>query len=585
MMLMGKRPLSVLASFVVILGLLYSCEKATEEVAISSVTGSATDITELSATLSAYANFTPGMGTVTMGIIYSTNENPTLSNGKKLTSKELDGNNRYTVLAKSLTCNTTYYYKSFVQVGGLYRYGEVNSFTTCKIYAEVTTSVATGITHHTATLNGVLSCDTKDKNIEKKVWFLYSNSTNSVEGLKANGFLASSALESNNQFKTELSSLYSGESYYYIACARIHNKTFYGDLQQFQTRWEPVLEVATDNRTSPAEGDLFSVTVTTNIELSINTPTWIYATRTATGFNFMVSANTTEHARSEEITIFNTQYNISFSFRVSQKSPKSIYILAIGNSFSLDAMEYLYQILQELGYSDIYLGNLYIGGCTLQTHASNISSNADAYVYVTNSTGKWRSKSGGNASAAMKERDWDFVSMQQASGSSGMPDTFEPYLSTIVAAVKQNCPYARRIWHMTWAYQSNSTHSEFSKYGKNQITMYNAILNCVKTKVESRGDFSFVIPCGTAVQNLRTSYLGDTITRDGFHMSYDVGRYLTGLMWARQITGKSIAGINYKPSAYTYTADQITVIKDAVEKAYNRPYEITESVIPPSASE
>ena len=65
-------------------------------------------------------------------------------------------------------------------------------------------------------------------------------------------------------------------------------------------------------------------------------------------------------------------------------------------------------------------------------------------------------------------------------------------------------------------------------------------------------------------------------------MSYKIGRYLTGLMWARQITGKSIAGVTYKPSSYTYTDDEIFVIKEAVNNAYDKPYEVTESSIPPA---
>ena len=45
---------------------------------------------------------------------------------------------------------------------------------------------------------------------------------------------------------------------------------------------------------------------------------------------------------------------------VNQEQDKSISILAIGNSFSVDAMEYLYGILNDIGYEDITLGNLYI---------------------------------------------------------------------------------------------------------------------------------------------------------------------------------------------------------------------------------
>jgi hypothetical protein len=36
-------------------------------------------------------------------------------------------------------------------------------------------------------------------------------------------------------------------------------------------------------------------------------------------------------------------------------------------------MRYLYGILEEGGYDEIKLGTLYIGGCTLDTHYTNMS--------------------------------------------------------------------------------------------------------------------------------------------------------------------------------------------------------------------
>ena len=43
-------------------------------------------------------------------------------------------------------------------------------------------------------------------------------------------------------------------------------------------------------------------------------------------------------------------------------------ILAIGNSFSTDSMQYLYQIAKNAGVEEIVLGNLYYGGCSLDEH-------------------------------------------------------------------------------------------------------------------------------------------------------------------------------------------------------------------------
>ena len=134
------------------------------------------------------------------------------------------------------------------------------------------------------------------------------------------------------------------------------------------------------------------------------------------------------------------RFSVDMSEAAFVPDSKSISILAIGNSFSVDAMQYLYGYLRQAGYEEIHLGNLYIGGCTLQTHATNLSQNNNAYTYYTNDTGNWTSVSGGNIVTALKSRDWDYVSVQQASGSSGMADSYEPYLTTVMDAVKKREP-------------------------------------------------------------------------------------------------------------------------------------------------
>lgn len=263
---------------------------------------------------------------------------------------------------------------------------------------------------------------------------------------------------------------------------------------------------------------------------------------------------------------------------------ESIKILAIGNSFSVDAMEYLWPLLKDAGYKNVTLGDLYIGGCSLQTHASHLTSGAAAYTYYTNTSGQWSNVSGYNALDALASQEWDYISVQQVSGYSGIADSYEPYLSTVLDIVKARCPDAKIMWHMTWAYQGTSSHADFAKYGNDQMTMYKGIVDAVKTKVLTRDDISFVIPSGTAVQNLRTSVIGDTFTRDGYHMSYEIGRLLTAMMWARQISGVETSKMTSYPSQYKYSAETIAALKDAVEKAYQSPLEVTKSsYTPPTA--
>jgi hypothetical protein len=109
--------------------------------------------------------------------------------------------------------------------------------------------------------------------------------------------------------------------------------------------------------------------------------------------------------------------------------------------------------------------------------------------------------------------------------------------------------------------------------------MYNAIVNAAKEKILTNNAFTGVIPSGTAVQNLRTSYLGDHITRDGYHLSYDVGRYTAALTWAKLLTGESIDAVDYIPKEYPNIANHLPAIKEAVNNAVAKPLEVTPATI------
>ena len=132
---------------------------------------------------------------------------------------------------------------------------------------------------------------------------------------------------------------------------------------------------------------------------------------------------------------------------------------------------------------------------------------------------------------------------------------------------------------MTWAYESDSTHSGFPNYESDQMKMYNAIVNAAKSEILTNEAFTGVIPSGTAIQNLRTSYLGDHLTRDGYHLSYDVGRYTAALTWAKLLTGQSIDAVDYVPKEYPNVANHLPAIKEAVNNAVAKPFEITPATI------
>ena len=263
------------------------------------------------------------------------------------------------------------------------------------------------------------------------------------------------------------------------------------------------------------------------------------------------------------------------SYTEAIPATKEIKILAIGNSFSTDATEYLWNIMSDGGVEKVTIGNLYIGGCTLATHSSNLRNQAASYKYYKNTAGEWKLTEGATIQAALAEEEWDIITVQQASGNSGVATTYAPldYMLTELAKLEPN---AAIFWHMTWAYQQNSTHSDFGIYSKDQVTMYNAILSAVDTKIKPDNRISGVIPVGTAIQNLRNSYLGDTITRDGYHLSYSHGRYTAALTWFAYFTGGSVDAVDWVPGEHSAAlTEDLPLIREAITKALAKPYEIT----------
>ena len=248
---------------------------------------------------------------------------------------------------------------------------------------------------------------------------------------------------------------------------------------------------------------------------------------------------------------------------------KSIKILAIGNSFSIDAMEYLWQVLRAGGAEEVILGDLYIPGCPMTLHAQNIQDDAHIYIYLKNTDGVWHQTPNASLTDGLLDEEWDVITLQQASHDSGLPETYARQGEFIdyVNAHKRN-PTAEMYWHMTWAYQSDSDHWAFPRYNRDQATMYNAILNAVRSEIIPKPAYAGVIPSGVAIQNLRATPVGDTVTRDGFHLSESHGRYTAALTWAQTLCGVDPDTVGWMPEAFADTIRlDLAYIRQAVKAA------------------
>lgn len=293
-----------------------------------------------------------------------------------------------------------------------------------------------------------------------------------------------------------------------------------------------------------------------------------------------------ELARTEALALRNGSVEYSCTvcgdtYSEAIPATKSIKILALGNSFTVDGTHHLWNICKDGGAENVIVGNLYIGNCTLDTHWNNISGSKAAYKFYKNTSGEWKTTENCRVIDALKQEDWDYIVLHQTSGSAGFADTFEN-LDNIIGFINDNKtnPNAKIVWHMPWAYQSDSTHSEFSKYDKDQMKMYSEITARVQELILTRDTISAVIPSGTAIQNLRTSYIGDKLTRDGYHLSYSYGRYTASLAWYAVLTGGDVDVVDWKPAKFPEVQCYLPVMREAAKAAVATPFGVTQSSLP-----
>lgn len=252
-----------------------------------------------------------------------------------------------------------------------------------------------------------------------------------------------------------------------------------------------------------------------------------------------------------------------------------IKILTIGNSFSEDAVEnYLYDLAKAAGDS-LVIGNLYIGGCSLETHSKNAASNAPNYSYRKIVGGTKTVTPKQTMAFALRDEPWDYISFQQASPYSGLYQSYFPHLPNLMDYVAAHAinPKVKYILHRTWAYARNSPHKGFVNYQNDQIQMFNAIVKATNEVADKVQRFKLLIPAGTAIQNVRTSIIGDSLTRDGYHLQLTYGRYTAACTWLEALTGKNPVGNGYIPE--TITKEQATIAQHAAHAAIRRPDKVT----------
>jgi len=221
-------------------------------------------------------------------------------------------------------------------------------------------------------------------------------------------------------------------------------------------------------------------------------------------------------------------------------------VLSIGNSFSQDAHKYLHKLAASNGL-EINTVNLYIGGCTLEQHWQSIT--ADRAEYDLEYDG---GEAVGKISIqqALISDHYDIVTLQQASHLSGIQESYDPYITNLAAFVRKYQPLAKLYFHQTWTYEKftepspygNYYRQVFANYDFDQEKMYQQLTDCAcvaAVQINAK-----LIPVGTLIHKLRETTPefsqntgGRPLSRDGYHLSLDYGRFAAAAMWLYKLTG------------------------------------------------
>lgn len=252
-------------------------------------------------------------------------------------------------------------------------------------------------------------------------------------------------------------------------------------------------------------------------------------------------------------------------------------VLSIGNSFARDTMAYLGAIAKEKGVENFKFGCLYIGGCSINRHYNNAINNLADYVYFVETPEEDVTRTENvSIEQALKDGEWDYISIQHGTGDKSRYTSPESYVNLLplIKYVKDIANKDAKIaFNMAWVPEPDRDHHEMVSYEGNQKLMYENLTALTKELPVQIKELDVVSPTGTTIQNARTC-IDKKLTRDGFHLSYDLGRFMAGLTFLKALYNIDLTDIKWYPEGVT--EEELEIAKKAVNSACECPFAVTE---------
>lgn len=236
-------------------------------------------------------------------------------------------------------------------------------------------------------------------------------------------------------------------------------------------------------------------------------------------------------------------------------------VLDIGNSYTQDAQTYLPQIIKASGIDDDFsLYRAFRPSASFKTWVDCWNDSDNEYYSIDFCAGTSLGGISGSGSAsdgalfrkALQSVKWDIILIHQVSTYSNDYSLWEGdgaggYLQELIRIIRVTNPQTTIGYLMTHSYRGSYwANSEGGSY----LRWRNIADATRQLKLEY--DIDFIIPYGTAVQNLRASSLNDTyeFSEDGTHMGAGLGDYVAGCCYFESLLapryGVSIWGNTFR---------------------------------------
>ena len=236
-------------------------------------------------------------------------------------------------------------------------------------------------------------------------------------------------------------------------------------------------------------------------------------------------------------------------------------VLDIGNSYTQDAQTYLPQIIKASGIdNDFSLYRAFRPSASFKTWVDcwndsdneNYSVDFCAGTALDGISGSGRASDGALFRKTLQSVKWDIILIHQVSTYSNDYSLWEGdgaggCLQELIRIIRVTNPQATIGYLMTHSYRGTYwANSEGSSYQR-----WRNIADATK-QLKLEYDIDFIIPYGTAVQNLRASSLNDSyeFSEDGTHMGAGLGDYVAGCCYFESLLapryGVSIFGNTFR---------------------------------------